>query len=404
MHSICPNFRKAPCVLWASSVSIRVHSWFVFTFPHSLFATLYSLFPIPFLPVFLYSVGQMDRLAYLLRRLLLVIPTFLGITLVCFALTRMLPGGPVDIQLMKMRNMGESSESGASSVTQVTKEYRDELNKQFGFDRPLCVQYYDWLVNKRMGMSIASYDYPNRTAWQLIASRIPVSLWFGITGFVLSYLICIPLGIAKALRHRQAFDAVSSLIVFIGYAIPAFALGMVLKMLFWGTVESLWDVFPLGGFESDFPGHVSLGTRLADRAWHMALPVTCYVAGNFAVLTLIMKNSLLDQIASDYVRTVLAKGATRRRAIWGHAFRNALIPIATGFGSILGVLFAGSIIIENIFDIPGMGRLSWDALVGRDYAVFLALLVLTSIIQLIGNLLSDFCYMLIDPRIHFGKS
>ena len=346
----------------------------------------------------------MDRLAYLIRRLLLVIPTFLGITVVCFALTRLLPGGPVEIQLMKMRNIGGAESRGNAAVSQVTDEYRKELNQQFGFDRPVHVQYWDWLVNKRMGMRIPSYDYPNRTAWQLIASRMPVSLGFGLTSFLLSYLICVPLGIAKALRHRQAFDAVSSLAVFAGYAIPAFALGMVLKMLFCGTVEGLDDLFPLGGFESDFAGAPSWGERLADRAWHMALPVTCYVAADFAVLTLIMKNSLLDQVASDYVRTVLAKGATRRRAIWGHALRNALIPIATGFGSILGLLFAGSIIIETIFEIPGMGRLSWDALTGRDYAVFMGLLALTSVIQLIGNLLSDFCYMLIDPRIHFGHT
>ena len=346
----------------------------------------------------------MDRLSYLIRRLLLVIPTFLGITVVCFALTRLLPGGPVDIQLMKMRNIGGAESRASAGVAQVTEEYRQELNRQFGFDRPVCVQYADWLVNKRMGMRIASYDYPNRTAWQLISSRIPVSLWFGITSFLLSYLICIPLGIAKALRHRQTFDAASSLAVFAGYAVPSFALAMVLKMLFCGTVEGLGDLFPLGGFESDFTGSVSLGKRLLDRAWHMVLPVACYVTCDFAVLTLIMKNSLLDQIASDYVRTVLAKGATRKRAIWGHAFRNALIPIATGFGSVLSVLFAGSIIIESIFEIPGMGRLSWDALTGRDYAVFMALLALTSVLQLFGNLLSDFCYMLIDPRIHFGKS
>lgn len=347
----------------------------------------------------------MDRTAYLIRRLLLVIPTFLGITIVCFALTRFLPGGPVDIQIMKMRNIGGGGDStAAGGVTQVTEEYRAQLNQQFGFDRPIYLQYSDWLIKKRMGMRINSYDYPNRTAWQLISSRIAISIWFGLTGFLLSYLICIPLGIAKALRHRQTFDAISSLIVFTGYAIPAFALGMVLKMLLCGTVEGLADLFPLGGFESDFAGATTFTTRLLDRAWHMALPVACYVAGNFAVLTLMMKNSLLDQISSDYVRTVLAKGATRRRAIWGHALRNALIPIATGFGSILGVLFAGSIIIETIFDIPGMGRLSWDALISRDYAVFLALLSMTAVIQLIGNLLSDFCYLLIDPRIHFDAT
>lgn len=345
----------------------------------------------------------MDRVSYFIRRLLLAIPTFLGITIVCFALTRLLPGGPVDIQLMKMRNLGGEGR-GAESVTQVTEEYRKELNKQFGFDRPIYVQYWDWLVNKKMGMMIHSYDYPTKTAWELISARIPVSLWFGVISFLLSYLICIPSGIAKALKHRTTFDAVSSMVVFIGYAIPAFALAMVLKMCFCGTVDGLADVFPLGGFESDFAGYAPWTTRMLDRAWHMALPVTCYVAGNFAVLTLMMKNSLLDQVSSDYVRTVLAKGATRNRAIWCHALRNSLIPIATGFGSILSVLFAGSIIIENIFEIPGMGRLSWDALVGRDYAVFMALLALTSILQLFGNLISDFCYLLIDPRLHFGHS
>jgi microcin C transport system permease protein len=344
----------------------------------------------------------MHRLAYLIRRLLLVIPTFLGITVVCFALTRLLPGGPVEVKLMQMRNMGGAEERNGAGVQQVDEKYKEELKKQFGFDRPVYEQYYNWLVKKRMGMTINSYDYPNRTAWQLISARIPVSLWFGITSFLLSYLICIPLGIAKALRHRQTFDAATSLIVFVGYAIPSFALAMVLKMLFCGTVEGLWNVFPLGGFGSDEAAALPPLERLADYVWHMALPLACYVAGNFAVLTLIMKNSLLDQVASDYVRTVLAKGATRKRAIWLHAFRNALIPIATGFGGILSVLFAGSLIIENIFDIPGMGRLSWDALNSRDYAVFMALLALTSVLQLLGNLVSDFCYMLIDPRIHFG--
>ena len=348
----------------------------------------------------------MDRFSYLIRRLLLVIPTFLGITIVCFSLTRFLPGGPVDIQLAKLRagSEGPAAATVAGGQMQVTEQYRKELMRQYGFDKPVLQQYWNWLVNQRMGMRIPSYSInQNKTAWQLIRSRIPVSLWFGITSFLLTYLICIPLGIAKALRHRTTFDMASSVIVFIGYAIPSFALAMILKMFFCGTVEGLADVFPLGGFESDFAGVVPWTTRLADRAWHMILPVACYVSGNFAVLTLMMKNSLLDQISSDYVRTVLAKGASRKRAIWGHAFRNALIPIATGFGRVLSVLFAGSIIIETIFEIPGMGRLSWDALIGRDYVVFMALLALTSVFQLAGNLLSDFCYLLIDPRLHFGK-
>ena len=347
----------------------------------------------------------MERLAYLVKRLLLVIPTFVGITVVCFALTRFLPGGPVEMRLMRMKGLAAQGETAAAqaNAAHVSEEYRRELERQFGFDRPLARQYWDWMVVHRMGMTLPSYEYPNRTAWQLIKSRIPVSLWFGLASFLLTYLVCIPLGIAKALRHRQAFDAVSSVIVFVAYAVPSFALAMVLKMCLCGTVEGLWDIFPLGGLSSDFDIEPGLWTALADRAWHMALPVACYVAGSFAMLTLLMKNSLLDQVAADYVRTVIAKGATRRRAIWGHALRNALIPIATGLGSMISLLFAGSIIIETIFEIPGMGRLSWDALVGRDYAVFLALLVLTSLCQLAGTLVSDILYMIIDPRIDFSR-
>ena len=347
----------------------------------------------------------MERLAYLVKRLLLVIPTFVGITVVCFALTRFLPGGPVEMRLMRMKGLAAHGETAAAqaNAAHVSEEYRRELERQFGFDRPLARQYWDWMVVHRMGMTLPSYEYPNRTAWQLIKSRIPVSLWFGLASFLLTYLVCIPLGIAKALRHRQAFDAVSSVVVFVAYAVPSFALAMVLKMCLCGTVEGLWDIFPLGGLASDFDIEPGLWTALADRAWHMALPVACYVAGSFAMLTLLMKNSLLDQVAADYVRTVIAKGATRRRAIWGHALRNALIPIATGLGSMISLLFAGSIIIETIFEIPGMGRLSWDALVGRDYAVFLALLVLTSLFQLAGNLVSDILYMIIDPRIDFSR-
>lgn len=346
----------------------------------------------------------MDRFSYLIRRLLLAVPTFLGITLVCFALTRVLPGGPVEMRLARLRGLGSGEGGGvaAERVAAVTEEQRQALTRQFGFDQPFLKQYVRWLLRDAMGLRMRSYDFPDRSAGELIASRFPVSLWFGITGFVLAYLVCIPLGMAKALRHGTRFDAVTSVIVFVGYALPPFALGMLLKMLFCGTVDSLWNIFPLGGFES--PDAAALGpwARFLDRAWHMALPVTCYVAGNFAMLTLLMKNSLLEQISADYVRTVLAKGATPRRALWGHAFRNAMIPIATGFGGILSLLFAGSVIIERVFEIPGMGRLSLEAITGRDYAVFMAILAVTSTLQLAGNLLSDFCYMLIDPRIHFG--
>ena len=317
----------------------------------------------------------MERLAYLLRRLFLIVPTFFGITLVCFALTRFLPGGPVEMRLMRMKGMGGGGEAAAvqAGAKPVSEEYKKQLEAQFGLDKPFLTQYFDWLVKNRMGMKLPSYDHPEKTVWKLISSRIPVSLFFGLASFVVTYLVCIPLGILKALKHTQLFDAFSSLVVFASYAIPTFALGMLLKTLF----PSL-D----GG---------------------MAAPIACYVAGSFAMLTLIAKNSLLDQISADYVRTVIAKGASRTRAIWAHAFRNAMIPLATGLGSVFTLVFAGSIIVETIFEIPGMGRLSWDALVARDYAVFLGLLSLTSMFQLFGNLLSDMLYMVIDPRIDFSS-
>ena len=277
---------------------------------------------------------------------------------------------------MRMKGLQSASAAGAAASRGgqlVTEQYRQELEKQFGFNEPLYRQYWTWLVDNRLGMTLPSYDYPNRTAFELIISRVPVSLTFGLTSLILTYLICIPLGILKALYHRSIFDSLSSLVVFSAYALPSFALGTMLKSFFERP-------------EGD-----------------MILPVICYVAGSFAMLTLMMKNSLIDQISADYVRTVIAKGASRTRAIWLHAFRNALIPIATGLGSLFGFLFAGSIIIETIFEIPGMGRLSWDALVGRDYSVFLALLVMTSILQLLGNLLGDILYMIIDPRMDFSR-
>ena len=344
----------------------------------------------------------MDRISYLIRRILLCIPTFIGITVVCFALTRFLPGGPVETQLMKMRGMGASSSGPGERSAAVTESHKKELIKQFGFDKPLYEQYKIWLVDNCMGIKLKSYMQPDKTAGELILSRMPVSIGFGLAAFICTYLVCIPLGISKALRHGQFFDSASSVLVFTGYAIPAFALAMVFKMLFCGTVEGLWDIFPIGGFCSEEASAAGGWTAFKDIVWHMFLPVVCYVSGAFAMLTLLMKNSLLDQIAADYVRTVIAKGATRRRAVWCHALRNALIPIATGFGEILAFVFAGSIIIETVFEIPGMGRLSWDAVNGRDYAVFMALLALTSSITLIGNLVSDFAYMLIDPRVDFS--
>ncbi len=349
----------------------------------------------------------MERKDYFIRRLLLVFPTFIGITLLCFAITQFVPGGPVEQMMMRLHGAGGGGEMTASSGANPAAASADmEAQRQiyiqhFGFDKPLAVRYWHWLWRDCCGMRTRSYKYPNKTAWQIIARHFPVSLIFGVTSFLLTYLVCIPLGVAKALRHGKPFDMLSSVVIFIGYAMPVFALGMLLKMLLCGTVEGLADIFPASGFHSQFYDSMGFWGKCWDVARHMLLPVVCYMTGSFAMLTLLMKNSLLEQINSDYIRTVYAKGGTTARALWGHALRNALVPIATGFGSVLTLMFAGSVIIERVFEIPGMGNLSLDAIVGRDYPVFMGILALTSLLGLLGNILSDFCYVAIDPRINF---
>jgi microcin C transport system permease protein len=344
----------------------------------------------------------MERFDYFIRRLLLIIPTFIGITLMCFCLIQFVPGGPVEQMILNMKGMAttEGPVSGKHSES-ISSVQREAIVKHFGFDQPIYKRYINWLIFDIVGTRMHSYAFPNKTAWQLIRERFHVSLIFGITGFVLSYLICIPLGISKTLRHGQSFDVISSIIVFSGYAIPPFAFGMILKMFFCGTVEGFFDFFPVTGFYSDTFADLSLIDKMLDITHHMALPLICYVIGNFAVLSILMKNSLMEQLGKDYVRMVLAKGGTEKRAVWGHALRNALIPIATGIGSILTIMFAGSVVIEQVFEIPGMGRLSLEAIIGRDYPVFMGILSLTSLLGLLGNVLSDFCYVLIDPRINF---
>jgi len=346
----------------------------------------------------------MERLSYFIRRILLVIPTFLGITFIVFALTGVLPGGPVEQRIAQMRGVGGGeSGAGAGAAGLISEDQRKAIEREFGFDKPFLVRYGKWLFTDRMGMTAYSYKYNNKTVWQLIKERFPVSLTFGVTGFVLTYLICVPLGIGKALRNGTTFDMLSSVVVLILYAIPAFAFGMILKTLFSGTSDNFFDWFPIGGFRSEEWGQLSGWEKIKDQLHHMFLPVLCYVIGNFAILTILMKNSLLDQISQDYVRTVLAKGGTMRRAIWGHAVRNALIPIVTGIGGILTLMFAGSVLIERVFSINGIGMLTLDAIVGRDYMIFMGILGLTSILSLLGRVLADFCYVLVDPRINFGK-
>ena len=231
----------------------------------------------------------MDRLSYFIRRLLLVIPTFIGITLICFTLCQFLPGGPVEQAVLRMRGGGEGAQTGMASES-ISQAQRKAIEKQFGYDQPILMRYWTWLTNGFMGMNNTSFNYNNKTAWQLIKERFPISLTFGLIGFMLSYLVCIPLGIVKALRDGSGFDFASSILVFVGYAIPPFAFGMLLIMLFCGTHENFFDIFPLSGFRSENFADLALLDKMKDLFMHMFLPLLCYVIGNFAVLTLLMKN------------------------------------------------------------------------------------------------------------------
>lgn len=218
----------------------------------------------------------MERLSYFIKRLLLIIPTFVGITLLCFVIIQFVPGGPVEQMIMRMRG-GTSGEVGRGSAAAraVTQEYRHQLEVHFGFDQPVYRRYVKWLVTDLMGLKTESYKYPNQNAWQIIKRRFPVSIFFGVAGFILSYLVCIPLGIGKALRHGGTFDLASSVAVFVGYAIPPFALGMALKMFVCGTVDNFWDIFPVAGFQSDNFNEMTLLQQSGDLFMHMFLPVLC---------------------------------------------------------------------------------------------------------------------------------
>jgi len=338
--------------------------------------------------------------AYFLRRLLLLVPTFLGITAVVFAITRLVPGGPIEQMLMKL-SMGDVAGSGASDLTtsvDLPAGVLRELEARYHFDEPIWRAYLLWLGDLFTLDLGRSYKF-NLPVVDVIAARLPVSLYFGLIGFVLAYAVCIPLGIAKALRHGSAFDVGSSLLVFLGYAIPGWALGALLLVLLGGG--SFWDLVPLGGFRSPDWDELDAWGKVTDQLHHTVLPVLAYAAGSFATLTLLTKNALLDSLSQDYVRTAYAKGLSERSVVLGHALRNSLIPLCTGIGHSLGAVIAGSYLIEKVFNIDGIGYLGYTSIIERDYAVVLGILVVNTLFVLVGNILSDVLYVLADPRIRF---
>lgn len=492
---------------------------------------------------------------YFIRRFLLVVPTFLGITLLVFTIMQLVPGGPLEQELLKLQAgmMAGETSGGTSDATggiEIPPDALAEMRRFYGFDKPLPVRYLRWLglwpremdpvtltpgewkkvergvkaralpVAERQGeyrlewdltelsqrweiagvappsagardstvivawlkfkgvhvrnrvdsttlapgvwtelpgrvrakadfaagegwrLALDTSEVPRRwqitevappdsaakqsepritVAWtrfsglftgdlgrsyvyaepvsQVIAKRFPVSIYFGLIGFMLSYLVCVPLGVFKAIKHTSRFDMATSALVFLGYSIPGWALGAVLLVLFGGG--SFWNVFPLGEFRSAGWEQLSRWAKILDQLHHTILPVTAYMVGSFATLTVVMKNSLLENLGQDYVRTAFAKGLSERRVVFVHALRNSLIPIATGLGHLLSLVLAGSYLIEKVFNIQGFGLLGFTSIIRRDYPVVLGILVISSLLRLFGNIFSDILYAVIDPRIRF---
>lgn len=332
-------------------------------------------------------------LTYFARRFLLLVPTFLGITLLVFALTRFVPGGPIDQLVMRLQEAGAGGAGGASSI-ELPEQSLAALREHFGLDQSLPVAYLAWLGDVLTFDLGTSYKY-NESVAGLITERFPISIYFGLIGFALAYSVCIPLGVLKAVRHGSQLDVWSSVLIFAGYSIPGWALGALLLVFAGGQLE----LFPLGGFRSEEFDTLSTWDKVWNQLHHTVLPVLAYSAGSFASLTILMKNALLENLGQDFVRTAFAKGLPERRVILGHALRNSLVPLCTGLGHSIGLVMAGSYLVERVFNINGVGYLGFTSIIDRDYAVVMGILVVNTLLLLVGNILSDLLYVAVDPRI-----
>ena len=336
---------------------------------------------------------------YVVRRLLLMIPTFIGITFVTFLLCQLVPGGQIDQMRLALAGGGAGAvRSGPAARVQleIPEDQLKQLKEYYGFDKPIPVAYASWL-GKMFTLNFGQSFRYNEPVLRVIADRLPVSLYYGLVTTFFIYVICIPLGIVKAIRHRSTMDNMTSVLIFIGYAVPGFALGAVLVNL----LSVRYQIFPLGGFQSPNASDLSSFAKIGDVVWHSILPLIAYLISAFAVETMLMKNSLLENMSADYVRTALAKGLSWRRAVFVHALRNSLIPMATSIGSLLGIFLTGSFLIERVFNIEGIGLLAFEAIQTRDFPVVMGILVIDSVLLLVGNLVSDLAVAFVDPRVRF---
>jgi microcin C transport system permease protein len=361
--------------------------------------------------------------AYIIRRLLLIIPTLFGIMLLNFVIVQAAPGGPVELMIARIKgtaiaptarvggSAGGETGAGASQGMEVSSKYRGargldpalvrQLEKLYGFDKP------PWERFVHMMKSYAVFDfgdsfYQDRPVLDLMLSRLPVSISLGLWSTLLVYLVSIPLGIGKAVRDGSGFDVWTSAVVVVGYAIPGFLFAILLIVVFAGGSFVQW--FPLRGIVSDNWAQLSWPAAIGDYFWHMTLPIISLLIGGFASLTMLTKNSFLDEINKQYVITARAKGLTKRRVLYGHVFRNAMLIVIAGFpAAFVGILFTGALLVEVIFSLNGLGLLGFDAAINRDYPIMFGALYMYTLVGLVLNLISDLTYVLVDPRIDFAS-
>jgi microcin C transport system permease protein len=366
-------------------------------------------------------------LAYVLRRLLLIIPTLLGIMTINFVVIQAAPGGPVEQMIAQVKGVaveatarisgaggemtGPGAGPGPSQGADVTSKYRGargldpefirELERLYGFDKPPLERFLI-MMRRYLLFDFGTSFFRDRPVVELMIEKLPVSISLGLWTTLLVYLISIPLGIAKAVRDGSAFDVWSSGVVIVGYAIPGFLFAILLLVLFAGGSYVQW--FPLRGLTSDNWEQLSWAARIGDYFWHVTLPVVALVVGGFAGLAMLTKNSFLEEIGKQYVVTARAKGLKRRRILYGHVFRNAMLIVVAGFpAAFIGILFTGALLIEVIFSLDGLGLLGFEAAINRDYPIMFGALYIYTLIGLLLNLISDLTYVVIDPRIDFAR-
>lgn len=341
-------------------------------------------------------------LSYIVKRLLLMLFTLLGVLVVTFTVTQFVPGGPVEQYIMQARGTAAGQHGAGVSIEYrgaqgIDEKRLNEIKELYGFDKPAYQRFFQ-MLGQYARFDLGNSFYQHRSVWELIVEKLPVSISLGMWSLLISYLVAIPLGVTKAVRHGSHFDLLTSFLILAGYAIPGFVLGVALLVLVGGG--GIWPLFPLRGLTSSNWAELNMMGKVLDYLWHIVLPVSAMTIGAFATTTILTKNSFLEEIGKQYVMAARAKGLSKRRVLWKHIFRNAMIPLVTGLpGAFVAAFFTGSLLIETLFSLDGIGLLSYESILRRDYPVVLGTLYLFTLIGLVSKLIADLCYMWVDPRV-----